>query len=176
MKQRVLIVAAFAALSAGLALLLWQLHAKKAALSLKILRQTVENGKRVAIFRIEGEGQRRFRITGINQIVDNTWQAPEWASASTVLNEPSKTRNEFGIVAPSNSFVWKETTWKLHVTLVFEQHIPRSKLLRVMMRIFLTRRPWREKIADARALWNIVLPGEQRSIESTLITNVVSDL
>ena len=90
-------------------------------LRLKIVGRAVENGREVVFFRLEGEGQRRVIITDVHQISGVTWQAPLWASQGPPLNDVSKGRKQFGVLAPKNISVWKETTWRLQATVLREE-------------------------------------------------------
>src|SRR5579864_9080115 len=80
MKRGTLFVAVLAALIlvVGLTWFLWPRNVSRPLLRLKVVRQTVEQGKSVVFFRIEVADRRRIQITGAERVVsdvaESSWQ------------------------------------------------------------------------------------------------------
>jgi len=165
-------------LAVGFVSFIWPRHARDPLLRLKVVRQIVEKGKPVVFFRVEGGGRRRVIITEVQQIVGERWQAPSWASKGPPLAGPLNGRNEFGVLCPTNPFVWKDTTWKLRASLVVEQEeqlpLKAIRVLRMVWRSYRARGlPVRSAFDMSRALWSAFYIGGQQPIESVPITNTV---
>jgi hypothetical protein len=168
-RRKILLVVTSLLLLGATVFLLWP---REAGLRLKIVRQTVENGKPVVFFRVEGNG--RIIITDVNQITGDAWQVPMWASQGPPFDGLTTRRKEFGVIAPRNTLVWKPTVWKLQVSVVEE--------LDIFNRLKTMRAGWlglgahvdKSTLGKARGFWNTFLPGSQQSIESDFITNAFS--
>jgi hypothetical protein len=93
-------------------------------LSLKIVRQTVENANQVVFFRVVGAGNRRIQICGVQRIAGDNVDLPFelhgrssrpfrfssnfWAaSQSWPMGDYTIAKKEFGVQAPTDTPVWK---------------------------------------------------------------------
>jgi len=108
------------------ALLLHPNEKQQTPLRLVVVRQTLEQGKPVVYFRVEGPRQPKLQIAGVQRVVGDKVDEPvEHPLGLTVVNKdfwaPSqnfpigdtrKARQEFGVVTPTNG-----TSWKLRVIL-----------------------------------------------------------
>lgn len=112
-----------------LGLLAWPRASDAPLLQLKLVRQTVEQGKPVAYFKVLVGDRRRIQITGAEKIigdtVDECWAEQQrlfgpnagfWAPSQVCpTGDPAKGKTEFGVVVPTNAAVWN-----LRVSVIME--------------------------------------------------------
>jgi hypothetical protein len=184
MRRRLVIIPVLG-LAVGLAWLIWPRHTNDPLLRLKIVRQTVENGKPVVLFRVEVGESRRITICGAERVTGDRVEGPLdfsemrstglpkpvagfWAaSQSSPMYDPRKGWREFGVVAPMNAPVWK-----LRVRVV--KGPSRSERFKQMVGIWrITRRDGGSLYEATMESWYSFYEISSDVIESDLITNTV---
>lgn len=169
MKRRVLITAVSAALTVMVTMALWLwLQQAEASLELKIVRQTLENGKPIAYFRVVGCRGRRIQIGEIEQLAPD--RILQWADLLAVFRDPNTAgRRNLRLVAPTDVPVWK-----LRLTVHIEQSswVERFKTALDQWRAL---RGKRYTVARSlKEIWRTPVFSESRSVQSDWITNSVA--
>lgn len=180
MKPRLVFVAVLAAvvLVVGLGWFIWPRHSDS-PLCLKIVGQTMENGRPIAFFRLEGAENRKIHIGKIERISGEHVEPFDprgrpgqkfWAPSSPVPmgdpTNPNQARTKFGVIAPGNAPVWK-----LRVKVLME---PANEVGLFKQRLGLWKLLRRRGDPFFRALhntWTIPIYSDTKMIESDLITN-----
>jgi hypothetical protein len=190
MKGRTLYVSILAAvaLAISLAWFFWPRHINGPLLRLKIVRQTVEQGRPVVFFRVEVADHRRIQITGAEKVLGNvterSWDEEKdsrglpkvakdfWApSLGSPTGNPKIGRKQFGVQAPTNAPIWK-----LRVTIAMEEPDP-FKRISIMPGLW----KWeltipshnKSKVRTAWEVWNAFYDIGSQTTESDPITNTV---
>jgi len=175
-RRRAFFIVGLLALVA-VAVLLLRLHEPSPpSFRLKIVRQTVENGKPVVVFRVEGGEGRRIMLGNIERLFDDRIDralkpSDFWAqSQQSPIWDPEQARKEFGVPPPKD-----HQGWKLRVTVCMAQH----RTLR-----WLTTLPtrWREirklgvpPLNAIRSAWSWTPYANYQTIESDVVTNSVAE-
>jgi hypothetical protein len=173
-------------------------HSKGPLLRLKIVRQTVENGRQVVFFRVDVAGSRRITICDVERVIPIEKDGPAepsdwaleilrkegspfqpgdqskpakdfWASMHQwPMWDPAKGCKEFGVLAPKTAAVWK-----LQVTAKMETPglINRLRWMWGQRNIlWQSGKPIPKIISET---WLSFHDVEERMVESDLITNSV---
>ena len=96
----------------------WPRSAKEPVFRLLVVREAVEQGKAVVFFRVEVPDRRRIQLSGAQRVAGNKtndWREfpPNgsngfWApSQAWPMGDPAKALKPLGILAPTNTSVWK---------------------------------------------------------------------
>jgi len=169
MRRPRALVAVFTALMVvvGVGWLIWFRQAKD-VFELKVVRQTLEDGRPVVYFRVEGGEGRRIQIGEIEQLAGD--RVLQWADLLAVYRDPRTAgRKDLRLVAPTNV-----PTWKLRVTVYVE---PASLVGRYNMLVGQWRMLRSMKYSVARTLkeiWTTPLYSESYAVESDSITNTTA--
>jgi len=149
-------------------------------LRLKIVRQTVDQGKPVVFFRVERPGRKRIRIKQVDKIIGDRMEGfdPRTStkdffapSQESPVDNPMKSRKDLGVLAPTNASVWK-----LRVLVQKEEPNP-LKRVPTMVRVWKFRHRYNlhGSVLDYwTGFWNGFTAGPSQWIESDFITNSVS--
>ena len=159
---------------------------------LKIVRQTVEQGKPVVYFRVEGGEGKRIFLGNFERVYDDTIDgAADRISVLRALNkeshlltdgfwapsqrlpmheQPSNARKEFGVLTPRH-----HQGWKLRVTVFVAEHSISGRLRMKLACWRSVRKAGFPLLKAVSAAWNAVAYPTYQIIESDLMTNPVSE-
>ena len=164
-------------LAAGLGWFLWPRQTNDPRLHLKVVRQTVEQGKPVAFFRVEGGTNRRIALSRVSRtIVENNssctlstaHELDEFAGLLPPgpIHVPSLARKGFGVFVPTNAAIWQ-----LSVTVEKEDLSPSDRFSK-MPAVWKSMRKQGCSLYEAtKGSWESVFSTGLEFVESEPITN-----
>jgi hypothetical protein len=164
--KRVLIIAVSVPLIVVLVFPLWLwCQQSDSRLELKVVRQTLEDGRTVAYFRLLGCRDRRIQIGEIEQLAPD--RVLQWADWLAVFRDPNTAgRRDLRLVGPTDVPVWK-----LRVTVHIEQSdwVARFK---TALNQWQSLRTMKYTVARTlKEIWTTPVFSESRTVESDWITN-----
>ena len=170
MKRRRVFVGVLAVLvlAAGLGWYFWPRHNNGPLLRLKVIRQSVEQGKPVVFFEVEAIGGRRRQICNLER--EDYWGETiktlpiqdVWKPLG--LGDPFRGQKQFGVLEPT-----KAGAWKLRVTVATEtERVHGIKTLWRLLRMRGT-----SLFAATKQSLEAFYPNRSEVIESDFITNSV---
>lgn len=177
-RRRISVVASLVVVVTGFWFFLWVLSPGEPEFRLKVVRQAIEQGKPVIFFKVVGGGPERIQLTDVERVAAGITNGPFdefskpakdfWAPSQTwPMGNPNVARKEFGIVAPTNTPVWKL------LTMIYAE-APATERFKAMPRLWRHLRKAGSSFPKAtRDTWNAFYGGSRHLIESDLITNSV---
>jgi len=149
---------------------------------LRVVRHVAEGGREIVFFRVELADSRRVQICGAEKIIGDKVESPFvegsfpmqvaqnfWAASQAwPMGDFRRGRQEFGVLAPTNTIVWK---FRVRVCI----SMPRSSAwLTTMQKDWMAqRRRGISFLKATRDTWNTFYSMGTEEIESECITNSV---
>ncbi len=179
-RRKLVLVLALSVLLGLLVLFFWPYSAGPPVCHLKIIRQTVQQGKTVVFFRVEGAKGRRIRFDHVEKVTAGATNEPvdmtgffAIGSKAWPLGDVRQIRREFGIPAPTNPAVWK-----LRLTVYWDDPndpTPLERLKKLPHMWKAARAAGSPLFAACWYSWNFFDSKGSQVLESDFITNAIPE-